>query len=321
MTAGAQLTVTGVDRAFGGVYAVRDVSLTVAPGELRAVIGPNGAGKSTLFALIGGQLAPQAGEVRLDGDRIDRLAAHRRARLGVGVVFQAARIFHGMTALENVMVGAHATTRSGFLAGALRLPVYHREERLIRERALECLTRSGLAEWADRPAEELPLGQQRALQLARALCARPRLLLLDEPASGLRAGERERLAALIGELRAEGLTMLLVEHDVAFVMRLADRVTVLDLGRVIAEGTAAEVRADPRVIAAYLGTATDQQREPGTAAEAAPETATDPEREPGTAAEAAPGTATDPEPEPGTAAEAAGDQDRTTADVRKGTVP
>jgi branched-chain amino acid transport system ATP-binding protein len=262
---GAQLTVTGVDRAFGGVYAVRDVSLSVAPGELRAVIGPNGAGKSTLFALIGGQLAPQAGEVLLDGVRIDRIAAHRRSRLGISVVFQGARIFHGMTALENVMVGAHATTRAGFLAGALRLPVHHREERLIRDHARECLARAGIADWADRPAEELPLGQQRALQLARALCARPRLLLLDEPASGLRAGERERLAALISELRAEGLTMLLVEHDVAFVMRLADRVTVLDLGRVIAEGTAAEVRADPRVIAAYLGTAADDPGEQGAA--------------------------------------------------------
>ncbi|MEV6300053.1 ABC transporter ATP-binding protein [Actinoplanes sp. NPDC051861] len=247
------LAVDGVSRAFGGVFAVHKVNLTVPKGELRAVIGPNGAGKSTLFALIGGQLAPHAGSVHLDDVRIDRLAAHRRARLGVGVVFQAARIFPGMTALDNVMVGAHATTRAGFVTGALRLPAHFREERLIRSRALECLERVGIADWADRPAEALPLGQQRALQLARALCGQPRLLLLDEPASGLRAGERERLAALIGELRAEGLTMLLVEHDVGFVMRLADRVTVLDLGRVIAEGTAAEVRADPRVIAAYLG--------------------------------------------------------------------
>ncbi|MFC7528315.1 ABC transporter ATP-binding protein [Actinoplanes sp. GCM10030250] len=257
-----RLTVTGVSRAFGGVYAVRDVSLTVAPGELRAVIGPNGAGKSTLFALIGGQLAPNTGSVQLsqekkpsEGTHIERLSAHRRARLGIGVVFQAARIFRGMTALENVMVGAHSTTRAGFLAAALRLPAHRRDERLIRARAHECLARVGIADWADRPAEALPLGQQRALQLARALCGQPRLLLLDEPASGLRAAERDRLATLLHELRAEGLTMLLVEHDVAFVMRLADRVTVLDLGKVIAEGTAAEVRANPRVMAAYLGTA------------------------------------------------------------------
>ncbi|GGN75227.1 ABC transporter ATP-binding protein [Actinoplanes lobatus] len=248
-----RLTVDGVSRAFGGVYAVRDVSLTVEPGELRAVIGPNGAGKSTLFALIGGQLAPDTGSVALDGEPVERLPAHRRATRGVGIVFQAARTFHGMTALENVMVGAHATTRSGFLAAALRLPGHHREERHIRDRALACLDRTGLSAWAHRPAEELPLGQQRALQLARALCGEPRLLLLDEPASGLRAAEREHLATLIAGLRAEGLTILLVEHDVAFVMRLADRITVLDLGRVIAEGAPAEIRADAGVIAAYLG--------------------------------------------------------------------
>ncbi|GAA1637541.1 ABC transporter ATP-binding protein [Actinoplanes couchii] len=248
-----RLVVEGASRAFGGVWAVRDVSLTVEPGELRAVIGPNGAGKSTLFALIGGQLAADHGRVRFDGDPVERLPAHRRARRGVSVVFQAARVFHGMTVLENVMVGAHATTRSGFLAAALRLPAHRRDEREIRTAAMVCLERTGLADWAGRAAEELPLGRQRSLQLARALCARPRLLLLDEPASGLRAAERERLAGLITGLRAEGLTILLVEHDVAFVMRLADRVTVLDLGRVIAEGTPAEVRARPEVVAAYLG--------------------------------------------------------------------
>ncbi|GLY93756.1 ABC transporter ATP-binding protein [Actinoplanes sp. NBRC 103695] len=255
MTSGAALEVSGVSRAFGGVFAVRDANLSVAPGELRAVIGPNGAGKSTLFGLIGGQLAPDAGSVRLDDVRIDRLPPHRRARLGVGVVFQAARIFPGMTTLENVMAGAHATTHAGFLAAAFRLPSHRREEREIRDRAAECLRRTGIEDWAHRPAEELPLGQQRALQLARALCGRPRLLLLDEPASGLRTAERERLATLVEDLRGDGLTILLVEHDVAFVMRLADRVTVLDLGRVIADGTAAEIRADSRVVGAYLGTA------------------------------------------------------------------
>jgi branched-chain amino acid transport system ATP-binding protein len=247
------LTLAGVSRSFGGVYALRDVDLEVAPGELRGIIGPNGAGKSTLFNVIGGQLAADAGTVTFGGTRIDRMPPHRRAALGIAVVFQGARIFRGMTALENVMVGAHASFDAGFFSAVLRLPRHFRSERAIRARALSCLERTGLLDWADRPAEALPLGQQRALQVARALCGEPKLLLLDEPASGLRAAERERLSVLIGQLRADGLTMLLVEHDVGFVMRLVDRVTVLDLGRVIAAGTPAEVRADPAVIAAYLG--------------------------------------------------------------------
>jgi branched-chain amino acid transport system ATP-binding protein len=249
------LGVDGLCRSFDGVFAVRDVDLAVERGELRAVIGPNGAGKSTLFNLIGGQLRADAGTVTYDGTRIDRLPPHRRARAGIAVVFQGARVFAGMTVLENVMVGAHAGTRAGFASAVTRLGSHRGEERSILDRARECLDRTGLLDWADRPAEALPLGQQRIVQVARALCGRPRLLLLDEPASGLRAAERGRLATLLAELRAEGLTMLLVEHDVAFVTRLADRVTVLDLGEVIAEGTPAEIRADEKVVAAYLGTA------------------------------------------------------------------
>jgi branched-chain amino acid transport system ATP-binding protein len=247
------LRLRGVGRRFGGLVAVRDVDLDFAHGEVRGIIGPNGAGKSTLLGLIGGQLRADAGTITFAGNRIDRLPPHRRARLGIAVVFQGARIFRGMTALENVMVGAHAVTRTGFAGAVLRLPVHHREEREIRHRAREALERVGLADWADRPAEALPLGQQRAVQVARALCGRPRLLLLDEPAAGLRAGEREALAQLITELKAGGLTMIKVEHDVAFVTRLADRITVLDLGAVIAEGTPAEIREHPAVIAAYLG--------------------------------------------------------------------
>ncbi|MFI0449943.1 ABC transporter ATP-binding protein [Actinomadura sp. 6N118] len=253
----AVLTVDSVARAFGGVYAVRDVGLTVAAGETRGIIGPNGAGKSTLFNLISGHLAADHGTIRYrpNGEerRIDRLSAHARARLGIAIVFQAARLFHGMTALENVMVGAHARTRHGFLAAALRLPRHRREEAAIKADALAALDRVGLREWAGRPADALPLGQQRSLQLARALCAQPHLLLLDEPASGLRASEREALAQLIESLRADGLTMMLIEHDVTFVSRLADRISVLDLGRLIAEGTPEQIRADESVVAAYLG--------------------------------------------------------------------
>ncbi|TNY36010.1 ABC transporter ATP-binding protein [Thermomonospora catenispora] len=251
------LQIDSVSRAFGGVYAVRDVSLTVAEGETRAVIGPNGAGKSTLFNLISGHLLPDSGTVSYgpEGERrrIDRLTPHARARLGIAIVFQGARLFGGMTVLENVMVGAHARTRHGFLSAALRLPRHREEEARIEADALAALDRVGLRDWAHRTADALPLGQQRSLQVARALCARPRLLLLDEPASGLRAAEREALAQLIESLREEGLTTMLIEHDVAFVSRLADRVSVLDLGRHIAEGTVEEIRRDEAVLSAYLG--------------------------------------------------------------------
>jgi branched-chain amino acid transport system ATP-binding protein len=244
-----------VSRSFGGVFAVRDVSLSIAEGELRGIIGPNGAGKSTLFNLITGHLRADHGSIAYRGQRIDRAPPHRRARLGISIVFQGARTFHGMTVLENAMVGAHTWTRHGFWSGALRLPPYWREEHRIRTRAGEAIDRVGLTPWADRYAESLPLGQQRRLQIARALCAQPKLLLLDEPASGLRAEERGQLAELVRQLHREGLTMMLVEHDVGFVTGLADRITVLDLGEVIANGTPAEIRRDERVIAAYLGEA------------------------------------------------------------------
>jgi branched-chain amino acid transport system ATP-binding protein len=240
-------------RSFGGVYALDDVSMTVAQGELRGVIGPNGAGKSTLFNLISGHLSPDRGTITYRGRRIDRLAPHERARLRISIVFQAARLFLGMTVLENVMVGAHVWTRHGFGEAALRLPRHRREEREIRRRAEEAVELVGLGAWAATPAESLPLGQQRSLQVARALCGAPELLLLDEPASGLRAGEKQVLAALLGQLKAGGLTMMLIEHDVAFVSSLADVVTVLDLGTVIAEGTPEQVTRDPAVVAAYIG--------------------------------------------------------------------
>jgi branched-chain amino acid transport system ATP-binding protein len=248
------LTIDRVSRRFGGVYANQDVTLEVAEGELRGIIGPNGAGKSTLFNLIAGHIRPESGTISLGGRRIDRLPPHTRARRGIGIVFQGARTFPGMSLLANVMVGAHSRTRAGVVGAVLRPPAQRREERAIRACAEECLERVGLLDWASRPADGLPLGQQRRLQVARALAGRPRVLLLDEPASGLRADERRELAALIDELRRDGTTILLVEHDVGLVTALAQRITVLDLGRVIADGTPSEVTSDPVVMKAYLGT-------------------------------------------------------------------
>lgn len=247
------LDISDLSLAFGGVYANRDINLTVGDGELRGVIGPNGAGKSTLLNLISGHLRPQAGTIEFDGERVDALPAYRRAQRGIAIVFQGARLFPGMSVMENVMVGATAVTRAGAFSAALRLPAHHREERHIRESAKESLDRVGLAGWAERDAESLPLGQQRRLQLARALTGMPKLLLLDEPASGLRSTEREGLSSLLGELKADGMSIMLIEHDVPMVMRVADRITVLDLGHVICEGTPDTVRRDPQVIAAYLG--------------------------------------------------------------------
>ena len=247
------LEARGLTRRFGGVVAVDDVSLGVAQAELVGVIGPNGAGKSTLFHLITGHLLPNAGSVNLLGHDLTRMSADERARAGMAIAFQAVRLFRGMTVLENVMVGAHAWTSHGFLSAFLHLPTYRREEAAILSAARAALDRVGLTDAADRFAESLPIGQQRAVQVARALCGRPKLLLLDEPASGLRGAEREHLALLIEQLRDEGLSMLLIEHDVAFVTRLASRIAVMDRGRVIAEGSPAEIRRDPLVIGAYLG--------------------------------------------------------------------
>jgi branched-chain amino acid transport system permease protein len=245
------LTVTGAMRRFGGLVAVNDVSLELRAGEILGLIGPNGAGKTTMFNLITGTLSPDRGRITFLGDDITRRAQRRIARAGIARTFQHVRLRPNMTLLDTVLLGTYGRTASGFVAGALRLD--RAEEARARAEAMWQLKRVGLDDRAFGLAGNLPLGNQRLLEIARALAADPALLVLDEPAAGLRAGEKAILAGLLQALKAEGLTMLLVEHDMDFVMGLVDRVVVMDFGSKLCEGTPAVVRRDPRVQEAYLG--------------------------------------------------------------------
>lgn len=247
------LATKNLHRSFGGVHAVCDVTFDVPPGAIKAVIGPNGAGKTTLFNLIAGTLAPNAGEVIFRGKRITGRKPHAVAALGIARTFQTTRLFPHMTVLENVMVGRHARTRSGFIAGMLNLPWTWREDRQTRDKAMAILENLGLASYAPETASNLSFGRQRLVEFARALATEPTLLLLDEPAAGLNIYETQELAELIQRIRSRGITCLIVEHDMSLVMNISDEVVVLDQGRQIAEGPPAAIQRNPDVIRIYLG--------------------------------------------------------------------
>jgi branched-chain amino acid transport system ATP-binding protein len=245
--------------AFGGVRAVDEVSLSVAAGMVFSIIGPNGAGKTSLFNLISGIYPPLDGRVCLAGEDVTGLPPDHLARRGLSRTFQKLQIFFRMSVLENVMVGCHRHERTGILADLLHLPKVARQNRASRERAQAALERVGLAGEAERSAAALPYGALKRLEIARALTTEPRVLLLDEPAAGCNAVETAEVASVIRGIAGEGVTVVLVEHDMRLVMNISDRIHVLANGRTLAEGSAAEVRANPAVVEAYLGVETTRE--------------------------------------------------------------
>lgn len=247
------LRVSGLTKTFGGLTAVSDVAFEVREGQIKALIGPNGAGKTTIFNLMTGVLGADTGSVEFEGQELLGLPTHRIAALGIGRTFQTSLLFDQMTVLENVMVGHHLRGKANMLTAALRIFGASAEEREYREVAMAALDRADLADLAGRPASDLPIGQRRLVEVARALVAEPKLLLMDEPAAGLNMRETDRMGEIIQEIREGGVTVLLVEHDMSLVMSISEEILVLDRGQRLAEGSPEEIRSDERVLTAYLG--------------------------------------------------------------------